>query len=198
MSDSTEGTTKPTTRSVTTSETENSQLVGCNFDIETAKALNGKSIVAMVTNQVGNKMLSVAGQQGLSYNMNAETSEAATKDSSTGGWTLKFHGKKDWDASIDGLYSPDDEAAGVVAKALMNDEYLCLKICERIPQEDGSVKYVPLRMGLAIVTSDNFEAPHDDNATYSMDFAGSGKPWLREAATAEEVAKATFTIPAAE
>lgn len=173
------------------------QLYGCDFDIETAKALNGKSIVAMVTNQAGNKLVAIAGQQGLSYNMSAETTEAATKDGSNGGWALKFHGSKSWDASIDGLLSPDDEATKMVAAALANDEYLCLKICQRIVESDGkTIKYIPLRMGLAIVTSDNFEAPNDDNATYSMDFEGSGKPWLYETATKEEIEKATFSVAA--
>lgn len=172
-------------------------LVGCNFDVETAKALNGKSIVAMVTNKLGNKLLAVAGQQGLSYNMSAETTEAsATKDEEGGGWTLAFHGGKSWDASIDGLYSPDDEATQLVAKALMDDEYVCLKVCERIKNANGSTTYKPLRMGLAIVTSDNFEAPSDDNATYSMEFKGSGKPWLRETATKEEIEAATWTVAA--
>lgn len=173
---------------------DENRLLGCDFDVETAQALNGKSIVAMVTSKEGTKLLAIAGQQGLSYNMSAETTEAATKDSKTGGWSLKFHGNKSWDASIDGLYSPGDEATKIVAKALANDEYLCLKICERETLEDGGIKYTPLRMGLAIVTSDNFEAPNDDNATYSMDFEGNGKPWLYETATAEEIEAASWTV----
>lgn len=179
-----------------TEVSQNKNLIGCNFDIETAKALTGKSIVAMVTNSIGNKLLAVSGQQGLSFNMSAETTESATKDSSTGGWTLNFHGTKAWDASIDGLYSPDDEATKMVASALVNDEYVCLKIVERIYMDNGKIKYIPLRMGLAIVTSDNFEAPSDDNTTYSMDFTGSGKPWLRETATAEEIENATIIVDA--
>lgn len=171
-------------------------LMGCDFDVETAKALNGKDIVAMVTNKLGDKLLAVAGQQGLSYNMSSETTEAATKDDSNGGFAIKFHGSKTWDASIDGLYSPDDEATQMVAKALVGDEYLCLKICERTKNGDGSIAYQPIRMGLAIVTSDNFEAPSDDNATYSMDFEGSGAPWLYETASEAEREAARFTIPA--
>lgn len=176
-------------------ETPDNRLLGCSFDAATAKALNGKSIVAMVTSRMG-KLLAVAGQQGLSFNMSAETKEAATKDDSTAGWAMNFHGSKSWDASIDGLYSPDDEATQMVAKALANDEYLCLKVVERVPQDGGVTKYVPLRMGMAVVTADNFEAPNDDNATYSMDFTGNGKPWLRETATAEEIEAASWLDPA--
>lgn len=170
-------------------------LTGCSFDAATASALNGKDIVALVTDKTGAKLLSIAGQQGLSFNMEAETNEAsATKDDASGGWTFKTHGAKSWDASIDGLLSLDDEASKMIAKALANDEYLCLKICQRVKGTDGAVKYVPIRMGLAIVTSDSFEAPSDDNATYSMDFDGTGAPWLYETATDAEIEAATVTL----
>jgi len=110
-----------------------------------------------------------------------------------GGWKLRFASNKDWDASIDGLYSPDDEATKMVAKALADGTYLCLKICKRI-RSTANTKYVPLRMGLAIVTSDTFEAPNDDNTTYSMEFQGSGKPWLYETATEDQITAATVTV----
>lgn len=172
------------------------RLMGCDFDVETAKALNGKNIVAIVTSKDGDKLLAVAGQTGLDYNMSTETTEAATKDDANGGFAIKFHGSKSWDASIDGLYSPDDEATQLVASALVNDEYVCLKICDRKKNTDGSTTYQPIRMGLAIVTSNNFSAPNDDNATYSMDFEGSGKPWLYETATAKERTDASWTVAA--
>lgn len=176
------------------STTGSSTLLGCEFDAETAKVVSGKDIVAIVTNKEGNKLLAVAGQTGLNFNTSADTTEAtATKDDTSGGWTIKFHGGKSWDASIDGLYSPDDEATQMVAKALADDEYLCLKVCKRT-KVTGGVQYQPLRMGIAIVTSDNFEAPSDDNATYSMDFDGSGKPWMYETATEAERKAASWTV----
>ena len=91
------------------------------------------------------------------------------------------------------LSSPDDEATKMVAKALADGTYLCLKICKRI-RSTANTKYVPLRMGLAIVTSDTFEAPNDDNTTYSMEFQGSGKPWLYETATEDQITAATVTV----
>lgn len=172
----------------------NDNLKGCDYSALSAKALAGKDVLALVTNKEGTKLLAVAGQQGLSFNMSAETSEAATKDESGGGWSLKFHGGKTWDASIDGLYSPDDEATQMVAAALAGDEYVCLKICKRTIGENGDITYQPMRMGLAIVTSDNFEAPNDDNVTYSMDFEGSGKPWIYETASSDEREAAKFII----
>ncbi|MEG0791001.1 MAG: phage major tail protein, TP901-1 family [Gordonibacter sp.] len=172
----------------------NKNLLGCEFDAATAKAVAGKNIVALVTNKTGNVPLCIAGQQGLSFDMEAETTEAATKDDSTGGWSVKFHGAKNWSASVDGLWSIDDDANKMIAAALVDDEYLCLKICQRI-KTDAALVYKPIRMGLAIVTSDNFEAPNDDNATYSIDFDGTGKPWLIETASEAEIEAATLTIP---
>lgn len=168
-------------------------LKGCEFDAMTAKAIAGKKIVALVTDKTGANLLAVAGQQGLSFNMKAETSEAQTKDGSSGGWAVKFHAGKSWDASIDGLYNYNDAATKMVAKALAGDEYLCLKLCE-VSVSGKNTVYKPIRMGLAVVTSDNFEAPHDDNVTYSMDFEGTGKPWLIETATPEEITAATVTV----
>lgn len=167
-------------------------LTGCDYSALASKALAGKDILAIVTNKAGTKLLAVAGQQGLSWEASQETSEAATKDDN-GGWTLNFHGAKSWNASIDGLYSPDDEATQMVMAAMANDEYLCLKICKRTIESTG-VKYQPLRMGLAIVTTDSLDAANEDNATYSMEFTGSGKPWLYETATEEEREAAAFTI----
>lgn len=172
-----------------------SLLLGCDFDAATASALQGKDIIAMVTNKTGTALLAIAGQTDLGFNISQETTEAsATKDSAAGGWSMKFHASKSWDASIDGLYSPTDEATGLVARAIDNSEYICLKVCERTINTDGSITYQPLRMGLAIVTSDNFDASNDDAATYSMEFAGTGKPWLYETATSAERAAAAFTV----
>jgi TP901-1 family phage major tail protein len=149
----------------------------------------------MVTDSTGTNLLAVSGQQGLSFSMEAETNEVSSKDDSTSGWTLKFHGSKSWSASIDGLYNIDDDATKMIAKALANDDYLCLKICKREKTSTG-YKYTPLRMGLAIVTSDSFDAANDDNATYSMDFEGSGAPWIYETATQSEITAATFEVAA--
>jgi len=168
-------------------------LYGCDFDSMTAKAVAGKDIIALVTDSTGAEVLAIAGQQSLSYNMSANTTQSATKDDDTNGWQVSFHGTKSWDASVDGLFSVNDSTHAVVAKALANDDYLCLKICKRVKSEN-STTYTPIRMGLAIVTSDNFTAGNEDNATYSMAFQGTGKPWLIEEATDSEILAATITV----
>ena len=168
-------------------------LTGCDFDAMTAKAVAGKDIVALVTDKTGASILALAGQQSLSYNMSANTTQSATKDDDTNGWQVSFHGTKSWDASVDGLFSVNDETHAIVANALANDEYLCLKICQRT-KEGTTTTYKPIRMGLAIVTSDNFTAGNEDNATYSMSFQGTGAPWLIEGATDAEIAAATIVV----
>ena len=95
---------------------QDTNLIGCDFDAATAKALSGNDIVALVTDKTGTELLAVSGQQGLKFNMSQDNTEAATKDDAIGGWTLKFASSKSWDASIDGLYSPDDSATKTVAK----------------------------------------------------------------------------------
>ena len=181
----------------TTEETDDSILYGCDFDSMTAQAMSGKNVIALVTNKTGSELLAIAGQQGLSFNMGQETTDAgATKDGSGSGWTMRFHGSKNWDASIDGLFIPDDEAQQMVASAIENDEYICLKICKRTVNVDHSITYQPLRMGLAIVTSDNLTAGVSDNATYSMNFNGSGACWMYETASTSEREAACFTVEA--
>lgn len=167
--------------------------VGCNFDSATAKATHGKNIILMVFAEDGTEPIAVAGQQGLNFAIEAESSEAATKDG-TGGWATKFPGVKSWSASTDGLFTFDDEGRKAVVSALVNDGLLCVGMYRREPQTDGSVKYVPIRKGIALVSSDEVEAPNDDNATFSVEFEGTGPCWCIEAAEEAEVTKATITI----
>lgn len=176
-------------------DTENNILTGCDYSALGSSAIAGKDVIALVTNKAGTKLLAIAGQQSLDFNMSQETSETVTKDSDGGGWSFKTHGSKSWDASIDGLYSPDDEAQALIAACMENSEYVCLKVCKRTIDSTGNtITYQPWRMGLAIATSDNFSAPNDDNTTYSMEFEGTGKPWIYETATDAERKAAAFTV----
>lgn len=169
-------------------------LQNCPYDSMTAKAIHGKNIVAMVAVEDAKSekdIVAVAGQQGLSYHMEAETSEAQTKDEN-GGWGVVFPGIKSWTADIDGLYVFDDAGRKKLVNAMMNDKYVCLMICKR-ETTDGGVKYTPIRKGLALMTSDDIEAPNDDNMTYSSSFTGSGAPWCYETAAPEEIEALSWT-----
>lgn len=177
-------------------QTDGNVMVGCDFDALTAKAVHGKKIILAVLDESHANLLALAGQQGLSWNVEAENSETATKDG-TGDWQVVTPGVKSWSASTDGLWMPDDEGRKTVIKALRDGKYLCVGMYEREAITNGT-KYVPIRKGLAIVSSDELEAPHDDNTTVSVEFTGSGPCWMRETADEAEITAATITITVAD
>ena len=166
--------------------------VGCDFDALTAQATHGKNIVLMVFDSEGTEPLGLAGQQGLTFTLEVENSETSTKDG-TGDWTVRFPGVKSWNASTDGLWIDDDDARKEVVKAMINGTPLCVGMYAREAITNG-VKYTPIRKGLALVSSDEIEAPNDDNTTYSVEFEGTGPCWCVEAADPSEVTSATITI----
>lgn len=165
---------------------------GCDFDAQTAQAVHGKNIVLAVLDATCTNLLALAGQQGLTWTVEAENSETATKDGS-GDWQVVTAGVKSWSASTDGLWMADDEGRKTIIKALKDGTYVCVGMYERQTIDNG-VKYIPIRKGLAIITSDELEAPNDDNTTYSAEFTGSGPCWMREAAEESEITAATITI----
>ena len=55
---------------------------GCDFDAQTAQAVHGKKIVLAVLDATCTNLLALAGQQGLTWTVEAENSETATKDGS--------------------------------------------------------------------------------------------------------------------
>lgn len=174
---------------------ENAASVGCTFDAGTAKAIAGKDILLLVMPQDESTMLAVSGQTGLSFNIAQETTEVSQTKDAGGAWKQALPGGRNWSASADGLMCFDDEGRIVIAKAIANGTYLCIGIYERVTAE-GETKYVPVRKGLALVDSDDFDAPVDDNVTYSTSFTGSGECWMRELKTAEEIEAATITVTA--
>lgn len=173
-------------------QTTGTLTTGCDFDAQTAKAVHGKKIILAVLDETCTNLLALAGQQGLSWSVEAENTETATKDG-TGDWQVVTPGVKSWTASTDGLWMPDDDGRKTIIKALKSGDYLCVGMYEREEVTNG-MKYVPIRKGLAIVSSDELEAPNDDNTTYAVEFTGSGPCWLREAAEDTEITAATITV----
>lgn len=166
---------------------------GCAFDAATAKAVAGKKIIMMVMPKDESTMLAVSGQTGLSFNVKQDTTEVSETKDEGGSWKQALPSGRSWGGSIDGLMCFDDEGRIVIAKAIANGEYLCIGVYEKVV-EAGVTKYVPVRKGLALVDSDDFDAPVADNVTYSTSFTGSGELWMRETQTAEAVEAATITV----
>ena len=165
---------------------------GCNFDAATAKAVHGRTVLMLVFDKTGTEPLAISGQQGLSFSLEQDNSENQTKDGD-GTWTVRTPGTKSWSASVDGLYSYDDEARKTVLKAIIEGTFLCIGLYAR-EKVDGGYKYTPVRRGLAIPSSSEDEFPNDDNATYSVEFDGTGECWCQETADAEEIESMTVTV----
>lgn len=168
--------------------------LGCDFDEATAQAVNGKDVMFFVMNSAGDDILAVAGQQSATWSIEVETSETSIK-SKDGGWAVKTPGGKSWSCSHEGLGCVDDEAQQSIAKCINQGRALCVGLYEQ-EITDAGTKYTPIRRGKAIPTSNELDAPADDNMTISVSFEGTGPCWMRETATAEEVAKHTFVVPA--
>ena len=121
---------------------------GCPFDSLTAKAVHGNKVILAVTDKEGD-LVGVAGQQGLTWTIEAETSESPTKDGE-GGWIQQFAGSKSWNASTDGLYCFDDPGRKKIITALKEGDVLCAIMFRREKTEEGKHKYTPIRKGLVI------------------------------------------------
>lgn len=165
-------------------------LAGCDFDQYTASATHGSKVLALIASQTDDKLLAVSGQTGLSFNLDVESSQTNTKDAQ-GGWAVNFPGVKSWNMSLEGLTVFDDAGRKAIVKAIADGTFLCAGIY-KIDVDGDKTKYTCLRKGLAIPTSDSIDAPSDDNTTFSVDFQGTGKPYLFETASEEERKKHDF------
>lgn len=139
----------------------------CDFSGSATKAVAGKDILLAVFNSSGDKLLAVAGQQGLTINRSKDSIEVTSKDTK-GGWKSKVGGMKEWSIENDGLYVGEDESHRALNKAFHDDEMVCLKV---INQKEKTSMFG----GLAIVTDYPIEAPFDDAVTYSISLEGVGE-----------------------
>lgn len=140
--------------------------VYCDFDATSAKAVAGKDILLAIFNSLGDKLLAISGQQGLTINRSADSIEVTSKDTK-GGWKSKIAGMKEWSIDNDGLYVPSDETHQELGKYFESGEPLCVKVI------NGKLK-TGMFGGLAVITDYSLEAPFDDAMTYSISLDGNG------------------------
>ncbi|MCO7125116.1 phage major tail protein, TP901-1 family [Sporolactobacillus shoreicorticis] len=129
-------------------------------------ATAGKDILLSLWNATGDKLLALAGQQGLTINRDKDTVEVTSKDTQ-GGWKEYLGGFKEWSIDNDGVYVRSDESHKLLIQAYENDNLLLIKVTNKKTQTD-------MFGGLAIVTSYPIEAPYDDATTYSITLTGTG------------------------
>ena len=138
----------------------------CDFSGTAAKAVAGKDILLAVFNSTGDKLLAVAGQQGLTINRSKDSIEVTAKDTK-GGYKSFIGGMKEWSIDNDGLYVGDDESHKTLSKAFDEDELVCLKVINQKTEK-------ALFGGLAMISDYPIEAPYDDAVTYSITLQGNG------------------------
>ncbi|MGY3766840.1 phage major tail protein, TP901-1 family [Vagococcus vulneris] len=138
----------------------------CDFTASAAKAIAGKDIILAIFNSTGDKLLAIAGQQGLTINRSKDSIEITSKDTQ-GGWKSKIGGMKEWSIDNDGLYVSGDESHKELSKYFDGDDPVCIKV---LNMKDKKGMFG----GLAIVTDYSFEAPFDDAMTYSIKLDGMG------------------------
>lgn len=138
----------------------------CDFSSSATKAVAGKNILLAIFNSTGDKLLAIAGQQGLTINRSKDSIEITSKDT-TGGWKSKIGGMKEWSIDNDGLYVRGDESHKELSAYFEGDDPVCIKVID-MQMKTGMFG------GLAIVTDYSFEAPFDDAMTYSIKLDGMG------------------------
>ncbi|MBF2387846.1 protein LmaA [Listeria welshimeri] len=138
----------------------------CDYTPGAAKAVAGKDVLLAIFNAAGDKLLAVAGQQGLTINRSKDSIEITSKDT-VGGWKSKIGGMKEWSIENDGLYVADAASHQELAKYFESDAPVCVKVINQIFKKG-------LFGGLAIVADYSFEAPFDEAMTYSIKLDGMG------------------------
>lgn len=138
----------------------------CDYTPGAAKAVAGKDVLLAIFNAAGDKLLAVAGQQGLTINRSKDSIEITSKDT-VGGWKSKIGGMKEWSIENDGLYVADAASHQELAKYFESDAPVCVKVINQISEKG-------LFGGLAIVADYSFEAPFDEAMTYSIKLDGMG------------------------
>jgi TP901-1 family phage major tail protein len=108
----------------------------------------------------------VGGQQNATFSDEVEAVDTTTKDNNDGGYDYDY-GLYGWTVSCDGLYVKNNAAYTALKTAMRTRKKVKIRI-----QEEGQ----PVEEGTALVISRELEAGYEENATYSVEFQGTGIP----------------------
>lgn len=109
--------------------------------------------------------VAAGGQRNATLTETSEALDTTTKDTGDGAYEYDY-GLYGWSISGDGVYVPNDAAFQHLKTAMRTRKKVKIRI-----QEEGEYT----EEGTALITSLETDAPYDDNATYSMEFQGTGK-----------------------
>ena len=135
----------------------------------TTHNINGTDYILEISEDNGASYDVVAHLTGTSVEATTETRETTTKDS--GGWSEKRGALRSWSLSADGLIQFNAEND----KAKWQDLYDLMKDREIIDIRLTNSNSGDYQLsGKAIITSLNFDAPMEDNITFSVSMEGTG------------------------
>lgn len=135
-------------------------------DIPDAVASSGGDWLLCIFTANGDKLLAIAGQQGLSISRSAETVEVTSK-TTEGGWKSQIAGAKEWSIDSDGVYVMGSESHKLLGRLFESSDLVCLKVIDKRNLKS-------LFGGLACITDYSLDAPYDDAVTYSLSLGGNG------------------------
>ncbi|MEW9503239.1 phage tail tube protein [Jeotgalibacillus marinus] len=127
-------------------------------------AVKGVDILIMVKNsEEEGEFICVGGQRNATFSETNEPIETTHKMS--GGFKEFEYGFGEWTVSGDGVYIKNDEGYTTLVNAMRNKEKVKLRV-----QEEGT----SVLEGLALLTSRDLESGFEGEATYAIEFQGSG------------------------
>jgi len=106
----------------------------------------------------------VGGQKGAKLTETADTVDTSNK--AGGGWKTYEYGLIGWKITCDGAYVPSDAAYQLLRNALRTRQKVKVQVTEY-----GTA----VREGMALVTSNEMDAPFNDSATYALELQGDGE-----------------------
>lgn len=125
----------------------------------------GVDILVLIETTTPGTFIEVGGQRGATLSESNETIETTNKGS--GGYKEFEYGFGEWKISADGLFISGDAGYQRLVTAMRTKTKVKVRWTEL-----GTQKFE----GTALITSRDLEGPYDAEATYSVEFQGSGAP----------------------
>lgn len=133
----------------------------------TARKIAGADVLLKV--KKGEELITVAGQQGTTLNLSADTIDVTDKTS--GGWRTSLPGLKEWSIDQDVFYTLGDESNKLLLDAFEERNPITVELRVGTAEEAGGTTFT----GEAYITEFPFDFALDNAATVSMSLAGASK-----------------------
>lgn len=133
----------------------------------TSRKIAGADVLLKV--KKAGKLVIVAGQQGTTLNLSADTIDVTDKTS--GGWKTSLPGLKEWSIDQDVFYTLGDESNKLLLDAFEAREPITVELRVGTAGEVGGTTFT----GEAYITDFPFDFSLDNAASVSMSLAGASK-----------------------